>query len=166
MTEHDAAEIAFWVREGGILILMENDPPNADITHLNLLADRFGIHFDNVLTHHILGEHVEEGTIPVAPDGKLFLQAHTLYMKDTCTISLREPATALLRDRGGIVMAAAKYGRGTVFAAVDPWLYNEYTDGRKNPQIYGQFDNFAGGKELVRWLLEQHPGAEARTGKR
>jgi unsaturated rhamnogalacturonyl hydrolase len=158
MTEHDAAAIASWVHEGGVLILMENDPPNADITHLNLLADRFGIHFDDVLTHHILGEHVEEGTIPVAPDGKLFFQAHTLYMKDTCNISLREPATALLLDRGGVVMAAAKYGRGTVFAAVDPWLYNEYTDGRKNPQIYGQFDNFAGGKELVRWLLEQHPG--------
>jgi unsaturated rhamnogalacturonyl hydrolase len=166
MTEHDAAEIASWVHEGGVLILMENDPPNADITHLNLLADRFGIHFDDVLTHHILGEHVEDGTIPVAPDGKLFLRAHTLYMKDTCNISLRQPATALLRDRGGIVMATAKYGRGTVFAAVDPWLYNEYTDGRKNPHIYGQFDNFAGGKELVRWLLEQHPRAEAQTGKR
>jgi unsaturated rhamnogalacturonyl hydrolase len=51
-----------------------------------------------------------------------------------------------------------------VFAAVDPWLYNEYTDGRNNPQIYSQFDNFAGGKELVQWLLQQrsHPTALAR----
>jgi unsaturated rhamnogalacturonyl hydrolase len=54
-------------------------------------------------------------------------------------------------------MATAKYGRGTVFAAVDPWLYNEYTDGRKNPRIYNQFDNYSGGKELVQWLLQQHP---------
>ena len=62
-------------------------------------------------------------------------------------------------------MAMAKYGRGTVFAAVDPWLYNEYTDGRRNPQIYGQFDNFTGGKEVVRWLLEQRPDANSGTRK-
>jgi unsaturated rhamnogalacturonyl hydrolase len=157
MTANDATQIAAWVRRGGVLILMENDPPNADIDHLNLLADKFGIHFDNVLHHHILGEQVEDGRIPVAPGGLLFHQAHTLYMKDTCAISLHGAATPLLQDRGDVVMATAKYGRGTVFAAVDPWVYNEYTDGRKNPRIYNQFDNFAGGKELVQWLLQQHP---------
>lgn len=164
MTETDAAEIAAWVKQGGVLILMENDPPNADIAHFNLLADRFGIHFDDVLHHHILGEHVEDGRIPVAPDENLFHQAHTLYMKDTTAISLSGSAVALLRDRGDVVLAAAKYGSGVVFAAVDPWLYNEYTDGRNNPQIYSQFDNFAGGKELVQWLLQQrsHPTALAR----
>jgi unsaturated rhamnogalacturonyl hydrolase len=165
MTGQDAEEIAAWVHDGGILILMENDPPNADITHLNLLADRFGIHFNDVLNHHILGEQVENGTIPVHPDGRLFHEAHTLYMKDTCSISLRGTASALLSDRGDVVMATAKYGRGTVFAAVDPWVYNEYTDGRKDAQIYGRFDNFAGGRELVRWLLEQHPATDSVSGK-
>lgn len=53
-------------------------------------------------------------------------------------------------------MATARYGTGMVFAMVDPWAYNEYTDGRKNPAIYGQFDNFAAATELVRWLVEQH----------
>ncbi len=157
MTDQDAEEVAAWVKRGGVLVLMENDPPNADISHLNLLADRFGIHFDDVLHHHILGEQVEDGRIPVFAGGPIFHHPHTLYMKDTCAISLRGPAVALLRDRGDVVMAAAKYGRGTVFAAIDPWLYNEYTDGRKNPLIYNQFDNFAAGKELVRWLLEQRP---------
>jgi unsaturated rhamnogalacturonyl hydrolase len=155
MTDHDAEEVAAWVKKGGVLILMENDPPNADISHLNLLADRLGIHFDDVLHHHIIGEKVEDGRIPVVAEGPIFHHPHTLYMKDTCAISPRGPAVALLRDRGDVVMATAKFGRGTVFAAVDPWLYNEYTDGRKNPLIYGQFDNFAGGQELVRWLLEQ-----------
>jgi len=155
MSDHDADEIAAWVKNGGVLVLMENDGPNADISHLNLLADRFGIHFDDVLHHHIVGVHVEDGRIPVAAGGPIFRHPHTLYMKDTCAISLREPAIALQRDRGDVIMATAKYGRGTVFAAVDPWLYNEYTDGRNNPQIYNQFDNFAGGKELVRWLLKQ-----------
>jgi unsaturated rhamnogalacturonyl hydrolase len=165
MNEQDAAEIAAWVHDGGVLILMENDPPNADITHLNLLSDRFGIHFDDVLKHHIIGEQVEDGRIQVETGGPLFHQAHTFYMKDTCAISVRGAATALLRDRGDIVMAMAKYGRGTVFAAVDPWLYNEYTDGRRNPEVYGQFDNFAGGTEVVRWLLEQRPDANSGSRK-
>ena len=134
MNEQDAAEIASWVHDGGVLVLMENDPPNADISHLNLLADKFGIHFDDVLRHHIIGEQVVDGRIAVAAGGALFHHAHTLYMKDTCALSLRGTATALLRDRGDVVMATAKYGRGTVFAAVDPWVYNEYTDGRKDPE--------------------------------
>ncbi len=157
MSDRDADRVAAWVKKGGVLILMENDPPNADVSHLNLLADHFGIHFDDVLHHHIIGEQVEDGRIPVAAEGPLFHHSHTLYMKDTCAILLSGTAVALLRDRGDVVMAAAKYGRGTVFAAVDPWLYNEYTDGRKKPLIYDQFDNFAGGQELVQWLLEQRP---------
>jgi len=166
MSDKDAEAITSWVHDGGVLILMENDPPNADITHLNLLADRFGIHFNAVLSHHILGEQVENGTIAVHPDRRLFHEAHTLYMKDTCSISLHGTATALLSDRGDVVMATAKYGRGTVFAAVDPWVYDEYTDGRKDAQIYGHFDNFAGGQELVRWLLEQRSATDSTTAKR
>jgi unsaturated rhamnogalacturonyl hydrolase len=57
-----------------------------------------------------------------------------------------------LLDRGDILMASVKYGKGTVFATVDPWLYNEYTDGRKLP---AEYDNFAAGGELVHWILGQ-----------
>jgi unsaturated rhamnogalacturonyl hydrolase len=49
-------------------------------------------------------------------------------------------------------MAVAHVGRGLVFANVDPWIYNEYTDGRKDP--LGN-DNFAGGLELTRWLVSE-----------
>jgi unsaturated rhamnogalacturonyl hydrolase len=150
----DAIEIANWVKRGGVLLLMENDPANADITHMDRLSDMFGIHFNSVLAHHVVGYEHAPGRIPVAAGGPLFHHPHTLYMKDTCTLSISGKAVALLRDRGNIVMATAKYGRGTVFAVVDPWLYNEYTDGRNLPP---EFDNFGGGQELVRWLLQQVP---------
>jgi unsaturated rhamnogalacturonyl hydrolase len=75
-------------------------------------------------------------------------------MKDTCAISLKAPARALLEDREGIVMATAKYGRGSVVAVVDPWLYNEYTDPRKHRP---RQDNYEAGKEFVSWLLKQVP---------
>jgi unsaturated rhamnogalacturonyl hydrolase len=78
-------------------------------------------------------------------------------MKDTCGISLTAPAQVLLEDKAGIVMATAKYGRGTVVAVVDPWLYNEYTDHRK---AFPQQDNYVAGKEFVTWLLKQAPRDE------
>jgi unsaturated rhamnogalacturonyl hydrolase len=148
----DADQVAQWVRQGGVLVLMENDPGNADITHMNLIADRFGIHFDEVLLHHVIGDAFGPGYIPVSGGGPVFFHPHTLYMKDTCAISLKAPAAPLLQDKEGIVMATAKYGKGTVFAVVDPWLYNEYTDHRK--ELPAQ-ENFAAGKEFVLWLLGQ-----------
>ena len=150
----DADQVAEWVKQGGVLVLMENDPANADIAHLDLLADRFGIHFDNVLKRHVVGNQFAPGYIPVSGGGPIFQHSHMLYMKDTCAISLRYPAKALLEDKAGIVMATAKYGKGTVVAIVDPWLYNEYTDHR-NP--LPRQDNYEAGKEFVSWLLKQAP---------
>jgi unsaturated rhamnogalacturonyl hydrolase len=75
-------------------------------------------------------------------------------MKEICTISAQPPAVPVLLDSGDILMATARYGKGTVFATVDPWVYNEYTDGRKLP---APFDNYAAGEELVRWILAQVP---------
>ena len=154
MRSEDAARIAEWVKAGGVLMMMENDPGNADLEHLNLLAEHFGIHFNNVLRNQVEGNKFEMGKIPIEGGGPIFHDSHTVYMKEICTIKANPPATAALRNRGDILMAMAKYGKGTVFAAVDPWLYNEYTDGRKLPPTY---DNYAAGKELVRWILAQVP---------
>jgi unsaturated rhamnogalacturonyl hydrolase len=157
MRLEDAAEIEKWVMAGGVLMLFENDPANADLEHLNLLSDRFGIHFNNVLRNQVDGNKFEMGKIDVVTGGAIFRDSHTLYMKEICTISTKAPAASLLQDRGDTLMAVAKYGKGTVFAVVDPWLYNEYTDGRKLPPEY---DNYAAGKELVRWVLAQVPRAQ------
>jgi unsaturated rhamnogalacturonyl hydrolase len=152
----DAEQVVAWVKQGGVLVLMENDPANADIDHLNLIADRFGIHFNDVLSHHVVGDDFAAGQIKVDGGGPVFHDPHTLYMKDTCTLSLKDPARPLLKDKGDIMMATAKYGNGTVVAVVDPWLYNEYTDGHKKQPVQ---DNYAAGKEFVRWLLKQRQGA-------
>jgi unsaturated rhamnogalacturonyl hydrolase len=168
MNEQDAEEVAAWVKKGGVLVMLENDPPNADIAHFNLLADKFGIHFDDVLHHHVIndkvrGDHIEDGAIPIAIGGPIFHEAHTIYTKDTCAISLSGSAQSLLKDRGDVMMATARYGKGMVFAMVDPWAYNEYTDGRKSSGVYSQFDNFAAATELVRWLIEERNGLATHT---
>jgi unsaturated rhamnogalacturonyl hydrolase len=154
MRSEDATQIADWVKTGGVLMIMENDPENADLNHLNLLAERFGIHFNDVVRNRVEGRKFEQGKIVVSAVGPIFHEPHTLYMKEICTISAKAPAAAVLADRGDVLMATAKFGKGTVFAVVDPWLYNEYTDGRKLP---AEYENYAGGKELVRWILTQIP---------
>lgn len=152
MNEYDADQVASWVKRGGVLVLMENDPDNADIPHLDLLADKFGLHFNNVLTHHVVGREFAMGRIDVLQPAPPFTHPHVLYMKDTCSLKLSKDAVPLLTWKGDILMATARYGKGTVLAVTDPWLYNEYSDGRIPPP---EFDNFAAGKEFVQWLLQQ-----------
>jgi len=150
----DGAQVAEWVRGGGVLVILANDPANTDLEHFNLITDQFGIHFNSVLRKHVIGDSHEMGKVTVAGAGPIFKSPHTLFMKDVCNISVKAPAVTAFQDDEGILMATAKFGKGTVFATVDPWLYNEYTDGRNLPTPY---DNFAAGREFVRWVLEQIP---------
>jgi unsaturated rhamnogalacturonyl hydrolase len=153
----DAEQIAEWVKAGGVLVIMENDTSFADLDHFNVVAEKFGIHFNSVLRKHVIGTQWEMGKIALDGSGPIFRHPHTLYVKDVCTITATPPAKSVLKEGDDIFMATAKYGRGAVFAMVDPWLYNEYTDGRKLP---AEYDNFAAGKEFVRWVLEQLPRAK------
>jgi unsaturated rhamnogalacturonyl hydrolase len=151
MTDTDADEIAAWVRNGGVLAIFQNDSGNSEFERFNKLSDRFGIHFNAVLRNQVEGSKWEMGKVTV-PAGKIFIAQHTFFMKEISTITPTKPARALVTDKGDVLMAVAKYGKGTVFAMTDPWLYNEYTDGIKLPP---EFENYEGGKELVRWLLQQ-----------
>ena len=153
MTVEDAGRIARWVRGGGVLLMMENDPANADIEHMDLLADKFGLHFNNVLVHHVVGDDFPAGRIDLPVPSPPFTYPHVLYMKDTCSLTLSRHAVPLLKDKtGALLMGFAKYGRGVAVAVTDPWLYNEYTDGKKLP---AEYDNFAAGQEFVQWLMEE-----------
>jgi len=150
----DATQIAQWVKAGGVLMIMENDTSYADLDHFNVISEKFGIHFNSILRKHVVGANWDQGKIAIGGTGPIFHRPHTIYVKDVYTISVQGAAHAVLAEGPDIFMATAKYGKGTVYAMVDPWLYNEYTDGRKLPAVY---DNFAAGNELVRWVLEQIP---------
>ncbi|MGC1461321.1 MAG: glycoside hydrolase family 88 protein [Terracidiphilus sp.] len=153
-TAEDAAQIASWVKAGGVLAIFENDTSFADLDHFNVIAEKFGMHFNSVLRKHVIGTNWEQGKIELDGSGPIFHHPHTVFVKDVCTLSVEVAAVTVLKEGDDIFMATAKYGKGTVFAFVDPWLYNEYTDGRKLPADY---DNYAAGVELVRWILQQVP---------
>ena len=60
---------------------------------------------------------------------------------------------AVVTDQGDVLMAVAKYGKGTVFAVVDPWVYNEYVD-RQN-RLPVEYDGFAAPIDLAGWAVRQ-----------
>ena len=93
----------------------------------------------------------EQGAVPVTNGNIVFKTARKLYIKELSTLELHEPALGLLSKEGRLVAALATYGKGRVIAIGDPWLYNEYVDGRKLPP---EFDNYAAARDLILWLAK------------
>ncbi len=153
MDKASAEVIEAWVKAGGTLVLMENDSQHADQTYLDLLTDKFGLHYNPVLRNQEIGDDYANTIVNVpAGTGGIFKRAHKALMKETCTLTVSAPAKSILSDKGDNMLAISRVGKGVVFASVDPWIYNEYTDGRKTP--LGE-DNFAAGQELTHWLVSE-----------
>ena len=152
VTPQDADAIAGWVKGGGVLAIMANDLGNCDLEHTNLLAAKFGIQFNMDSVNHVEGNKYEQGMVMVNGPNEVLTTAKKLYLKEISTLRLSPPAKPLLIHNGAAIMATAKYGKGAVFVVGDPWIYNEYTDGRKLPSDY---DNYKAAQDLSRWLLTQ-----------
>lgn len=148
----DVKVIADWVKAGGVLVLMGNDVGNAEFDHFNQLANAFGIEFKKDSRNKVPGNDFTMGRLIVTPPHPIFKTARNLYLKELSTLQIKPPARAVFADKGDTIMAVAKFGKGTVFAVGDPWLYNEYTDGRKLPPEY---DNFKAATDLALWLIQQ-----------
>jgi len=146
--------ITDWVKAGGVLVLMGNDIGNAEFDHFNQLAKQFGIQFNKDSRNRVPGNDFAMGLILTPDQDPIFTTAKRLYLKEISTLAVTPPAKPTLQDKGDVIMAVAKLGRGTVFAVGDPWLYNEYVDGRKLPP---EFDNGKAAKDLARWLILQSP---------
>jgi unsaturated rhamnogalacturonyl hydrolase len=156
----DADVIAAWVHDGGVLALFANDKNTSEIEHFSMLAQRFGITFNNDIRNAPIPTHAEQarGAFSVFPDHPLFKGIDgSIYMKEICTLAVQDPAQALLtapkpNDQPGtdVIMAASHYGKGLVFAVGDPWIYNEYID-VANPTI--KFQNRKAAENLCQWLL-------------
>ena len=147
--EHVKA-ITEWVKAGGVLVLMGNDKGNAEFEHFNQLAAQFGIQFNQDSKNRVQGNEFAQGAVLVDRGNPIFKTANRLYLKEISTLTLSAPARPLMRHNGDVIMATAKLGRGVVFAIGDPWLYNEYVDGRKLPP---EFENFKAAQDLSRWLI-------------
>lgn len=151
VSDKDVKVISDWVKKGGVLFLMANDSANCDLQHFNKLANAFGITFTNQSRNMVQRDEYETGV--VIPDDKtIFRESYKMYLKEVSVLDIKSPAKAVATKNKDVVIAVASYGKGTVLAVGDPWLYNEYVDGRKLP---AEYPNFKAGEDLVKWLLNK-----------
>ncbi len=151
MPEHIAA-IKDYVKNGGVLALFSNDFGDAEFDHFNNLAREFGIESNKDNKNLVKNDQFEQGKVIVPANNEIFKTASKLYLKEISSLKLSGSAKSVMDWNGDKIMAVSKYGKGTVYALGDPWLYNEYTDGRKLP---ADFDNFKAANDLAMWLLNQ-----------
>jgi unsaturated rhamnogalacturonyl hydrolase len=150
----DVKIIADWVRRGGVLLLMANDSANVELKHFNTLAGKFGIHFNDDLQNHVKDDrHFRDGALIINGDNPILKTAKKIFMKDICSLTLSAPAYPALKNGNINIIAISRYGKGTVVAVGDPWLYNEYTNGR----LPKDFENDKAANDLSLWLIRQVP---------
>jgi unsaturated rhamnogalacturonyl hydrolase len=148
----DIEAIATWVRNGGVLLIMGNDAGNAEFEHFNHLAEKFGIHFIEDSKNKVQGTQFEQGAIMIPAGHPIFKTTSKIYIKELSTVTTKTPASVALRNGDDNIIATAKFGKGTVIAIGDPWLYNEYVDGRKLPS---EFQNLSAANDLIEWLVQK-----------
>ncbi len=148
--DKDIQTIKNWVNAGGTLILMANDTANCEIPHFNQLAKTFGISFTNKSRNMVQGTQWEQGRVDIPKGNLIFQNTQTVYIKELVTLSVQSPATCIVAEGEDCIIGVSRFGKGKVFVVGDPWLYNEYTDGRRIPNIY---QNFSAAKDLAKWAL-------------
>jgi hypothetical protein len=146
-----AKAVAEWVKAGGVLVIMANDSANVNLPSTNVLAGVFGLHFNDDLQNHVIGKDIASGTLMIPANDPIFKTAKKVYLKDMSSITLSGKAKPAYTKDGAVLFATVKYGKGTVFAVGDPWLYNEYTNGH----LPAGYDNDKAADDLAKWLIEQ-----------
>lgn len=144
--------ILSWVHNGGVLVLLGNDAGNSEFKRFNQLSTRFGIQFLEESKNRVTDNVYEGGAVQISEEHIIFHNARQLFIKELSPLRVTTPATVLLSKNDDVVMAVSKFGKGTVFALGDPWIYNEYLDGRKLPS---EFDNYRAAIDWIQWLLKQ-----------
>ena len=153
MNDASVSVIKNWVKEGGTLVLFANDTTNCEIKNFNKLATQFGITFSDKNINFVKNDYYPDGTFMLSGNDPIFGDAKKIYVKELSVLNIKKPAeSAFTSPNGDVIFAVAKYGKGRVFALGDPWIYNEYLDGRKLP---AEFDNFKATRGMVKWLLSK-----------
>lgn len=150
LNAEEIASIKHWVNAGGVLAVLANDAPNCEFTHLNKLMAEFGMRFNHVTLHPVTGTDFEMGASTNLPDHPLFKGVRKIYLKEIADINIKGTARAILTEKGKVLIAENKFGKGYVFAIGDPWIYNEYIDHDRLPE---SFENRKAAENLTDLLL-------------
>jgi unsaturated rhamnogalacturonyl hydrolase len=146
----DVIAISNWVKAGGTLLLMANDSNNCDLKYFNQLSKAFGITFTDKSINMVKNDTYPQGEVLPGAGNPVFKTTQKMFLKELSVLDIKAPAKALVKKDNDVIIATAKFGKGNVLAVGDPWLYNEYVDGRKLP---AEYENYKAAEDLVKWLL-------------
>jgi unsaturated rhamnogalacturonyl hydrolase len=152
VSARDVKVIADWVKAGGALLLMANDSNNCELRRFNELAGTFGIKFSDKSINMVKNDTYEQGVVMPGTNNPIFNTTQKMFLKELSVLEVKAPAKVLIKKDEGIIIATAAFGKGKVIAVGDPWLYNEYVEGRKLPIEY---ENYKAAADLVKWLLKK-----------
>lgn len=152
VTANDVAAISNWVKAGGVLILLANDSNNCDLKHFNLLANKFGITFTDNSLNMVKNDTYVQGEVLPGVNNPVFKTTKKMFLKEISELKVKAPAKTIVTKNNAAIIAVAKYGKGTVLAVGDPWVYNEYIDNRK--LLPADFENYKAAEDLAKWLLQ------------
>ena len=141
-----------WVKAGGTLVMLANDSANVELPHFNQLAKRFGVEFTDKSVNMVKNNVYEQGKVMIPENHEIFKDVKKVFVKELSVLSVKKPAKATISENGKVIMAIANYGKGKIFALGDPWIYNEYLNGKRIPM---EFENFKAAKNLAVWLLKK-----------
>jgi unsaturated rhamnogalacturonyl hydrolase len=140
-----------WVKAGGKLVLLANDTTNCEIPKFNELTKAFGISFTGKNRNMVKNDTYPQGEFKLSGKHEILGEAKKIFIKELVTLKVSPPAKPVLEEGGDVIMAVAKVGKGAVFVLGDPWIYNEYLNGRKLPADY---ENHKATKALSEWILK------------
>lgn len=149
---NDIKAITQWVKNGGVLLILANDKPNCEFTHLNHLGKEFGFYFNPVTLNPVNNREWDMAAETNLPNHPLFKGVNKIYMKEVSSISLSGAAKAVLTDNKQVYIAETPFGKGYVLAVGDPWLYNEYID---HAMLPSDFENLKVANNLTGFLLSK-----------
>jgi unsaturated rhamnogalacturonyl hydrolase len=100
----------------------------------------------------VQGTQWHQGLVDIPAGNQIFKNTQKVYVKELVTLQLSGKAYPIIEEDGDVIMAATIFGKGRVFVIGDPWLYNEYVDGRRIPKDY---QNYQAAKDLAKWVLDK-----------
>ncbi len=132
-------------------MILANDGPNCEFSHLNQLTSRFGFTFNHVTLHPVTGKNYEMGASTNLPNHPIFKGVKKIYIKEISSLKLSGQAKPIITENGQVLMTEVKFDKGLVVAIGDPWIYNEYMDHEKLPM---DFENRKAAENLTDYLLK------------
>lgn len=157
MSDKYGFAIRDWIMKGGTFLLFHNDKGNCDFDSMYNLVSHIGFLLNEESRNKVEGKNFEMGAFVIDSLQHTLITSKKIYAKEVCTLIMDwvesnntiVSGLAFEKNKRWLTLEYS-LGKGKVFAVGDPWLYNEYVDGRKLP---AEYENFKAANDLVKWAL-------------